>query len=126
MPPPSMVASTSYCSSVVVMRRGSVTIMRWLADGKYSSIGRLFTVSTPPPVRTRTRATACLRRPVVWMSGLGNSNSSLRRALGDGGQVERLGTLGGVGMRGPRVDLQLLEHVATERRLRDHPADGLA
>jgi hypothetical protein len=46
-------------------------IMRCVADGKYSSMGRPLTVTTPVPGRMRTRAIAALRRPVAWINGFG-------------------------------------------------------
>src|SRR5258706_555557 len=54
--------------------------MRWVADGKYVSSGRPLQVMTPVPGRKRTRATACLRRPVVCESGLGICAVLLRYA----------------------------------------------
>ena len=56
---------------MLVTRSGSVTSMRCVAEVKYFSIGSLLTVMAPWPGRKRTRATACLRRPVVWLSGAG-------------------------------------------------------
>src|SRR2546430_14016957 len=61
--------------------------MRWVADGKYSSTGRPLTMILPSPGsvqgRRRTRATACLRRPVDWTRGWGTGVSwNLRGAAG--------------------------------------------
>ena len=56
---------------MLVTRSGSVTSMRCVAEVKYFSKGCLLTVMAPWPGRKRTRATACLRRPVVWVSGAG-------------------------------------------------------
>jgi hypothetical protein len=64
-----MVTSIFHDSAVSVSRSGSVTNMRWVADVKYSSNLSLLTVMVPWPGRKRTRATARLRRPVVWQSG---------------------------------------------------------
>src|SRR4051794_7682141 len=88
--------------------------------------------TTPVPGRSRTRATASLRRPVVWMSGLGtrellwivSPSRSARRAVG--GQRPGLGLLGGVGVLGTAVDAEPLELLATERSLGQHAAHGQA
>src|SRR5690242_12081876 len=87
-------------------------------------MGRELTTIFPSPGRMRTRATACLRRPVDWTSGFGMlaTDLLLRRAPG-AGHLERLGLLGGVGMVGTGVDLELLELLAPERALREHPPD---
>src|SRR5580692_8538408 len=105
--------------------------MRCVADVKYFSKGSLLIVMAPWPGRKRTRATACLRRPVVWLSGVGIAvwrPSWCAWSAGAAGrrQVERLGLLGGVGMVGPGVDLQLGEHLAAEGVLGQHAAHGAA
>src|SRR4051794_39078170 len=75
----------------------------------------------------RTRAIACLRRPVDWTSGFGTvlAFRSLLDAL-DGGEVKRLRALGGVRMLGTRVHLELAEHLPAQRALRQHALDGPA
>ena len=69
----------------------------------------------PVPLRTRTRATASFRRPVVWIRGLGKCRplawwSGARTCTGTCRQrmVDRL--LRVVRVRGTAVDLQLLQH----------------
>jgi hypothetical protein len=47
--------------------------MRWVAEGKYSSMGRRLTVMEPWPGRRRIRATAAFRRPVDWINGFGTA-----------------------------------------------------
>src|SRR5690242_14400062 len=78
----------------------------------------------PPPGRRRTRATASLRRPVVWTSGLG-IGSLLSTGLGVR-QRERLWLLGGVRVGGPGVDLELLQLLAPERALGQHAPHRVA
>ncbi len=56
---------------MLVTRRGSVTSMRCVAEVKYFSKGCLLMVIAPWPGRKRMRATARLRRPVDWVSGVG-------------------------------------------------------
>src|SRR3954454_10438338 len=96
--------------------------MRWVADGKYASTGRPLTVIRPSPgsvlVRRRTRATACLRRPVDWTRGLGTDGTPevLGSAAGAGHLVGG-GLLGGVGMGGAGVDLELRQLLAAEGAL---------
>ena len=83
----------------------------------------------PLPGRRRTRAMACLRRPVVWMSGLDTctsrsyASSDPRLGVGD---LEDLRLLGGVRVLGAGVDLQLAQLLAAERTLREHPPHRLA
>src|SRR5271169_3603598 len=101
--------------------------MRWVAEVKYCSKGSLLIVMAPWPGRKRTRATACLRRPVVWLSGVGIASlQSFLFAWSAGaagrGQVERLGLLGGMGVVGAGVDLELGEHLAPEGVLGQHAA----
>src|SRR5690348_17084664 len=97
--------------------------MRWVAFGKKFSNGRLLHMITPVPGRSRTRATASLRRPVVWMRGFGTpwtpcgSWRSGRPGLAGVGGLQRLRLLGGVGMRRARVDLELLQHLPAEGTL---------
>src|SRR3984885_10001358 len=116
---------------VFVTRNGSVTSMRCVAEVKYFSIGCLLTVMAPWPGRKRTRATACLRRPVVWLSGAGMGCvvSFLVRVGGGSagaagvGQLERLGLLGRVRMVGAGIDLELAQLLAAQRVLGQHAAD---
>ena len=76
----------------------------------------------------RTRATASLRRPVVWMRGLltravlWRDHRALARAAARSGSgaVDRLLRL--VRMRRAAVDLQLAQHLPAERALRQHAA----
>jgi len=56
---------------VCVSRNGSFAITWCVRMGKYDSNVRPFTRIFPLPFRIRTRATASLRRPVVWIRGLG-------------------------------------------------------
>src|SRR4051812_41406977 len=100
--------------------------MRWVSDGKEASIGRPLTTILPLPGRIRTRATACLRRPVVWTRGLGTVSLSPSVPGAGAGKVEGLGRLGGVGMLRPGVDLELAQHLVAERALGQHAAHGLA
>src|SRR5205085_10351470 len=87
-------------------------------------MGRPLTTILPAPGRMRTRAMACFRRPVVWTRGLGTGASSARAA--GAGDVEGLRRLGDMGMVGTGVDLELAEHLATERPLRQHASHRLA
>src|SRR5438034_46211 len=87
-------------------------------------MGRPLTTIFPLPGRTRTRAMACLRRPVVWTRGLGTGVSSAG-STACARQLERLRRLGGVGMSGAGVDLELAQHLAPERALGQHASDGL-
>src|SRR5210317_1382877 len=82
-------------------------------------------VTTPVPSRRRARATASLRRPVVWVSGvdIGDSSSSAGGGAGDG---HRLGRLGLVRMVGAGVDLELRHLLTTERALREHALNAAA
>src|SRR5580693_4878033 len=104
--------------------------MRCVAEVKYFSIGCLLTVMAPWPGRKRTRATACLRRPVVWVSGAGICAPCVLcvvdRSAGPAGrgQLERLGALGCVGMVGAGVDVELAQHGPAEGVLGQHAADG--
>src|ERR1039457_4360899 len=101
--------------------------MRWLAEVKYSSKARRLILIVPVPGRKRTRATASLRRPVVWLSGAGMCGvfPGLGLAAG-GGDVEGLGLLGGVGVVGAGVDLQLGQLLAAQGVLGQHAPDGPA
>src|SRR5262249_9163606 len=81
--------------------------------GKYSAIGRPFTRIWPVPRRRRTRATALLRRPVARMN-VASAKAQLLRLLG------------GVRMVRTPVDLELAEHRAAERVLRQHQAHRVA
>src|SRR5690554_3298218 len=101
--------------------------MRWVSVGKYSSTGRPLAVILPVPGRSRTRATDSLRRPVVCTSGAGMWSGSFDSAgaastLDD----EGLRVLGGVGMGGTGVHLELLQHLAAEPVLREHAPDRAA
>src|SRR5882757_4661030 len=113
-------------------------IIRCVAEGKYSSIGRLLMVMAPSPLRRRTRATAALRRPVDWISGLGTTvryslsvvagkAAGCQPRSGDAvnGMVElaSLRPLRDMRMSGTGVDLQLLQHLAAERTLGKHTFD---
>src|SRR3954453_5197662 len=87
-------------------------------------------VTWPVPGRRRTRATASLRRPVDWTSGRGTVRylgASWPASAGPG-MVERegLGLLSLVGVFGAGVHLQLLQHLAPERALREHAFDRVA
>src|SRR5208283_2134850 len=106
------------------MRSGSVASVLWVSEGKYSSKGRLLIVMAPSPVRSRTRATARLRRPVDWTSGFAIDSGPLGSGSSPGGgQIERDGHLGGVRVLGTGVDLQLPEHLVTERTFGKHALD---
>src|SRR4051812_35645973 len=81
----------------------------------------------PVPGRSRTRAIACLRRPVDWTSGF-SANVVL---LGPGAAARRRDVvrnrgLGGMRMGRAGVDLELAEHRAAEAVLRNHALDRLA
>src|SRR5262245_22627561 len=130
-PPPSSVASTSYTSSVCVKRSGSFATTWCVRIGKYAANGRPLTTICPVPGRSRTRATASLRRPVVWMRGLGTSSPSCSQSPSTSAEVASAcavrqralrGLLRVVGMRRAPVDPQLPQHAATERSLREHAA----
>src|SRR5215472_12406199 len=105
--------------------------MTWCVRiGKYDAKSRPLTTIFPVPGRSRTRATASLRRPVVWMRGLLTrvpSCSSRRRShaarLAALGQRANHGALGLVRVRGSGVHLQLAEHLAAEGALRQHAPD---
>src|SRR6476646_4626173 len=99
--------------------------MTWCVRiGKYDANSRPFTMILPVPGRRRTRATASLRRPVVWMRGLLTRNPlrSSDTRLAALGQRTDVGSLRLMGVGRAAVDLQLPEHLATERTLREHPA----
>src|SRR5882757_10655134 len=112
--------------------------MTWCVRiGKYAANSRPFTVIFPVPGRSRTRAMASLRRPVVWMRGLltripsrsrcarwarGGGGCSSDAGLAALGQRPRDGLLGLVWVRRAAVHLQLAQHLATERTLREHAA----
>src|SRR6185437_3825491 len=110
--------------------------MRCVADVKYFSMGCLLTVMAPWPGRKRTRATACLRRPVLWLSGAGMvwwcpswcASAWARPSAGAArlGQIERLGLLGRVRVVGAGVDLQLAQLLAAEGVLGEHAAHRAA
>src|SRR3954469_17085067 len=98
--------------------------MRCVAMRKYCSISFPLTTNLPVPGRRRTRATASLRRPVVWIRGLLNGvflSRRLRGGLRRQRVVDR--PLGEVRMGGTRVDAQLLQHRAAEPVLREHAPD---
>src|SRR5487761_543271 len=76
-------------------------------------------VIVPWPGRNRTRATASLRRPVVWERGAGTAARPPRR-----GELQGLGRLGLVGVFRPGVDLELGELLAAERALGQHAPHG--
>src|SRR6516164_6877668 len=107
------------------MRSGSVRTIRWVSDGKYSATSRRLTTIFPVPGRSRTRATARLRRPVDWMSGLG---IEILGGASDAGasllESERLRLLGGMGMGGAGVDLELGQLRPTQPGLGQHAPDG--
>src|SRR5580658_8763846 len=103
--------------------------MRWVADVKYASMGFLLTVMAPWPGRRRTRATACLRRPVVWVSGTGMVSfcrAEWSAGAASVGQFQRLGLLGGVRVIGAGVDVELAQHLAAKGVLGQHAPDGAA
>src|ERR1044071_7526269 len=98
--------------------------MTWCVRiGKYDANSRPFTRILPVPGRSRTRATASLRRPVVWMRGLLTrvpsrwSPDARPAALG---QRADDGLLGLVRVGRTAVHLQLLQHLAPERSLGQH------
>src|SRR5207245_6404534 len=98
--------------------------MTWCVRiGKYDASSRPLARILPVPGRSRTRATASLRRPVVWMRGLLTripsrwSPDARPAALG---QRADDGLLGLVRMGRTAVHLQLLQHLAAERSLRQH------
>src|ERR1700693_4688173 len=88
---------------------------------------------TPVPGRRRTRAMAFLRRPVVWMRGFATqavlldlgSETTGRSGARAGERTRRkrarLRLLRRVRMRRTGMDLELLQHLATERALGQHP-----
>src|SRR5271163_3149700 len=92
-------------------------------------MGCLLTLIAPWPGRKRTRATACLRRPVVWVSGAGICAPCVLyvvcRSAGPAGrgQLERLGALGCVGVVGTGIDVELAQHRPAESVLGEHAAD---
>src|SRR5258706_13878422 len=102
--------------------------MTWCVRiGKYAANSRPFTRILPVPGRNRTRATASLRRPVVWMRGLltrGPSRFGVQRSrdacLAALGQRAGDGLLGLMRVGRPGVDLELLQHLAPERSLGKH------
>src|SRR6516225_9437968 len=108
--------------------------MRWVAEVKYLSNATLLMVMVPAPGRKRTRATACLRRPVVWLSGAGMWSFRcvvacvVSGSAGPAGlrQLERLRLLGGVRVVGAGVDLELAQHLAAEGVLGQHAAHRTA
>src|SRR5689334_21825072 len=85
---------------------------------------RPLTVTVPVPGLRKTRAVAHLRLPVPyclpWIVawGIVVLPASLSEA-------ERFGLLRRMRVRRPRVDLELVVHRATERRVREHALDGL-
>src|SRR3990172_6074527 len=82
--------------------------------GKYSAIGRPFTITLPVPSFMRTRAIAVLRLPVDVMMGMASGKGELLRLLGR------------VRMRGSAVDLELSIHAPAERVGRQHAPHGFA
>src|SRR6476469_2795960 len=104
--------------------------MTWCVRiGKYDANSRPFTTILPVPGRSRTRATASLRRPVVWVRGLltrvprcfgwssGGGGSSSDAGLAALGQRADGRALGLMRMGRAAVHLQLAQHLATERAL---------
>src|SRR6185295_12527895 len=99
--------------------------MRCTAVVKYASKARPLMVCVPVPGRRRARATASLRRPVVWVSGLVAMNGFLSRSAGlRRGEIEDDWELGCVSVLGTGVDLELLDHLAPEWALRQHALDA--
>src|SRR5260221_14105650 len=99
--------------------------MTWCVRiGKYDANSRPLTTILPVPGRNRTRATASLRRPVVWMSGLLTNGPLCSRdaRLAALGQRADDGLLRLMRMRRSAVDLQLLQHLAPEGSLGEHAA----
>src|SRR6476646_10573269 len=99
--------------------------MTWCVRiGKYEANSRPLTTILPVPGRSRTRATASLRRPVVWIRGLlKNVPLCSREArLAALGQRADDGSLRLVGMGRTGVHLQLLQLLASERTLGQHAA----
>src|SRR5512140_2262224 len=121
-PPPSTLIIALKRPSVPVTRNGIRTSASSIAAPKCSTSERPFTTISPSPGRSRTRATAVLRRPVpvlkVWAVAIDRSSSG-----------ERLRPLGLMGVVRPRVDLQLAELLGPETRVRQHalhgPSNGL-
>src|SRR5689334_22043838 len=107
------------------MRSGSDRCIWCTCDGKYAPMSRPLITILPLPVRTRTRATAVLRRPVDWTRGLDIEwTSSTSGGLGAGVfERQRLRALCSVGMLGPRVDLELGDHLPAETVVRQHAFD---
>src|SRR5579863_3862658 len=79
-------------------------------------------VMVPVPGRRRTRATASLRRPVVWVSGAVTS-FSLTAADGRGVVLRRC--LRGVGVFGAGVDEELAHDLAAQAVLGNHALHGV-
>src|ERR1700690_222520 len=104
--------------------------MTWCVRiGKYAANSRPLTTILPVPGRSRTRATASLRRPVVWIKGLLTRNpsrleSSCDAGLAAFGQRTHDRLLGLVRMGRAPVDLQLAQHLTTQRALREHAPHG--
>src|SRR5512139_213742 len=82
--------------------------------GKYSVIGRPFTITFPVPSFMRTRAIAVLRLPVAVTMGSASGKGELLRLLGR------------VRMGGAAVDLELAVHAPAERVGRQHAPHRLA
>src|ERR1700722_6192424 len=76
----------------------------------------------PVPGRRRTRATASLRRPVVWVSG---DDTSFSLTAANRRVVVLRRCLGRVRVLGTGVDEELAHDFATESVLRDHALDGV-
>src|SRR5436190_6111326 len=102
----------------------------WVRIGKYDANSRPFTKILPVPGRNRTRATASLRRPVVWMRGLltrgpsrfGARPCSREPGLAALGERADDGALGLMRMGRAAVHLELLQHLAPEGSLGKHAA----
>src|ERR1700691_5989259 len=77
-------------------------------------------VMVPVPGRRRTRATASLRRPVVWVGGAGTS-FSLTAADGRGVVLRR--GLGSVRVLGAGVDEELAHDLPAQSVLGHHALD---
>src|ERR1700691_301783 len=101
-------------------RSGSITIWRCVAEVEEVSEAPLWIVMVPVPGRRRTRATASLRRPVVWVRG---ADTSFSLSAADGRVVVLRRGLGRVRVLGSGVDEELAHDLATETVLGDHTLD---
>src|SRR3989338_358665 len=87
--------------------------MRLVWRPKYWSSDLPLMVMEPLPGRIVTRAVAVLRRPVPMFFSTDSS-----------AYVQFVGQLGGMRVLGTRIYLQLAQHGATQRIVREHALDG--